>query len=223
MFKVFVMILSLFLFHLQGQNYTLKESLQKAEVGDYIVYDTARFYTMLYVKSFKNDLVTLEEVSVAVDCINSMKTGSQPFDFVSWLKKGAYNASSWITYTFDLDKGKILHTFSCTKKTNQSPNTLLATLLNLSCTKAPSRKMTKKGALWNPPLPFNGSLLKKDTEEWKALWPNDGSLLAGSHLTLFTAEPPLLSLPYWIELQKDQRRVLLRAFASGNLASQNHK
>ncbi|MEI6531255.1 MAG: hypothetical protein WCN87_00340, partial [Chlamydiota bacterium] len=155
MFKVFVMILALFLIPLQGQNYTLKESLQKAKTGDYIVYDAARFYTMLYVKSFKNELITLEEVSVAVDCINSMKTGSQPFDFVSWLKKGAYNASSWLTYTCDLEKGKILQTFSSTKKTSQAPSPLLATLLNLSCTKAACRKTTKQGALWNPPLPLN--------------------------------------------------------------------
>lgn len=216
MFKVFAIILSFLLFPLQGQNYVLKESLQKAETGDYMVYETARFYTILYVTSKQDALITLEEISVAVDCINTLQGCKEPFDFVSFVKKGALNASAWMTYHCDLAKGSVLKTFSHTRKSEQAPSPLLATLINLPCTKPTTRKMTKKGTPWNPPLHFQGKAYHEVTEEWTGTWPQDGSPLAGAHLSLFTAKPPLLPLPYWIELQKDQRRVLLRSVASGH-------
>lgn len=215
MFKVFLTILVLLLFPLQGQNYCLRESLEKAESGNYVVYEQARFYTLLYIKERQQNFIIIDEVSVAAACIESMKRGSQPFDFVQWLKGGSLNSSAWITYSADLTTGLLLKTYSHVRKTEQSPNPILSTLMNLSCEKATLRKMAKNGTFWNPPLPFEGGILHNDTSAWRAKWPSDASPLSGADLIIYTAEPPLLPLPYWIEIDKEQKRILLRAIASG--------
>lgn len=218
MFKVVALILSLLFIPLQGQNYCLKESLERVETGDYIVYEASRFYTLVYVKSKQPPLMTFEEVSIATDCVASMKQGNGAFDFPEWLKEGALNSSSWVTYTFDFNKGTILRSYSHSRKSQQAPSPLLSTLLNLSCKPSVTRKMTRKGTPWNPPLLFNGEKRAETTAQWSGCWPSDGSPLAAAALTLFTAEAPLLPLPYWIELHKDQKRILLRAIASGKKA-----
>lgn len=215
MFKVFLTILVLLLFPLQGQNYCLRQSLEKAESGNYVVYEQARFYTLLYVKERKPNVIIIDETSVAADCIESMKRGSKAFDFVQWLKEGALNSSSWITYSVDLTTGTLLKSYSHVRKTQQAPSPLLSTLINLPCEKAVPRKMTKSGTAWNPPLPLDGRTLHEETSAWMAKWPADCSPLAGAMLLIYTAEPPLLPLPYWIEIEKDQKRLLLRAIASG--------
>jgi hypothetical protein len=204
MFKAFFSILVFFLFPLQG--FSLRESLEKAHTGDFIVYEASRLYTFIRVRAKKDHFIVFDEIVISTDCLKSLQKS-----FPEWFKEGALNHASWMIYEVDLKKAQILKSYSRTKQTSEEAKDgcFLSKLLQLSCE-------AKEGS-WSPPLPPN---FEGPSKQWAGLWPHDGSLLSEASVTCFTASLPF---PYWIEIKKDKKRFLMRAVANGQVVNKPTK
>jgi hypothetical protein len=205
---------------------TLKDKFINAQIGDYIVTEQSKNYSLLFVRSITENTIIFEEITAPVKEVASSKT-----NWHDWILARAPSHTSWISYEIDLNKNHLKESFSYTQNGwlyLQDSDYLLAKLLTLSLERVPETERKRIGpapssdesdtrALWNPSLVIEGKKIAKTRSEvWRGKWPDDETLLAGCSIHLyFDANRPNFPFPYWIEIQSSHYALKVRTIDSG--------
>src|SRR5262249_48729082 len=107
----------------------LRQSLQRAQPGDYIVTAQGKNYSLLHIYAKDPEKLTIEEISIP-----SAKVPKHNFSWKNWVMQGASGCTSRVLYTLNSSTG-LMQNFFMQKQGRWyevSPhNNFLPTLLNL--------------------------------------------------------------------------------------------
>lgn len=207
----------------------LRNNLQRAQPGDYIVTAQNKNYTILLVRSKDTDNISIDEITVPSQRVQ------QPISWKNWIEKSAPGNTCWIMYTIHLPTGAIQKTFSFTKNewvTIPQSQNFLSTLLNLQFEKVPDSERKKMGsamsvktdqrALWQPPLIVQGKKISGVTfEEWRTHWPKDGTELSERTIEVYLpkdSDKYPSYFPYWLQISGMVGKAKVRIIDSGSQA-----
>lgn len=195
----------------------IKNKLTSAKVGSYAVIKHHRHCTLIHLQSRESTHLLFEEITIPIHQLPNWEQ-TQQGHWKEWVCQGAPGHTSWILYTFDLEKNAITRCFSITENTyleTKHLNSLLATLFTLDLTPLSQKKQLQKRATqlagqvektapWSPPKYHEGKRCKNPKYEvFQTKWPTDGSPLGGNLLTIyFDRENPSFPFPYWMQLRK---------------------
>ncbi|HSX10728.1 MAG TPA: hypothetical protein VLF94_03305 [Chlamydiales bacterium] len=228
--KNFVFCFVLFASLLFGNDFRLKERLEKAKNGDYIVAEAGKMITLLAVRSSTPNTLILEEISAPV---NNLK--KRPASWGEWVKAKAPGHTSWSMIEIDLQTGQVLECYSFSRSAwvQVSQNeSLIATLLQLPMKAIAEDKRKRIGPppldgqsdfrkLWNPPLIFEGKKVEVGNfDVYETTWPKDGSELANQLVSLYFDKEKRFPLPFWVQVDTAHATAAMRTIDSGkNLPS----
>lgn len=205
----------------------LRDQLQHAVPGDYLVFSIQKTYTLLRVAAKERAHLTLEEVAIP-----EVKIPSKQMNWRHWLSQGAAGHTSWVIFDLDLATGRISQYYSLAKQQwfeITDTDNLLFKVLNLPLTKVPEGARKRIGPaptsgpdlrpLWQPRLIVDGSPIENVSfDAWRARWPRDGSELAGKIIEIYlprdhTRYPAYL--PYWLQVSGTVGKAKIRIVDSG--------
>lgn len=217
---------TLFFLPVLGWGLALKDNLQRAQVGDYLVVSFNKTDTVMLMQHKEDEKLTIEEISIP--------EGNKPraLSWKMWVEKRAPGHISWVHYIIDLRSGKMLHYYSFTKRNwFEIPESdhFLSKLLALSFTKAPLQSCKKIGpkpssgpdlrVFWQPKVFVEGKPVQGIAfEVWKSKWPKDGSPLSGKPIEIYLPKDNQLVpsyFPYWLQVQGAFGKAKLRIIDSG--------
>lgn len=190
----------------------LRDNLQRARPGDYIVTAQRKMFTLLHIYSKQDDLLLVEEISVPM-----AKVKREQMAWKNWVMQGAPGHTSWVLYPIKMSRGEMLEAYSLAKngwyKILPSDN-FLSTLLNLRLTLISRDERKKVGPLfasgpegrplWQPRMIVEGKVVQGVTfDAWRTQWPKDGGQLSGKTIEVFTPEQNECYpsyFPYWLQI-----------------------
>ena len=199
---------------------TMREKLQHATPGTYVVFESQKTRSLLHIHSKNDSTMILEEIV----------TSQMRNDWADWIAKGAENHQSWMQYEFDLATGDLLECYSFTHRSwMKLSDHLLTTLMNLPLESVPDSERKRVGPtpphhaidirrLWNPPAAYPGQQFNVHQSHW----PKDDSEIAGKKVELYfdTNDFPL---PHWIEIHgKIDAKIRTIAHGSGLQSPNKH-
>lgn len=221
MIRAFLLTL-LFFFSLQAKELYLKDNLEQAKVGDYVVTSQNRTYTLLLIAAKSEQTIYLEEISIPEGRISH-------HSWREWVEGGAKGSTSWVGYEISPREGKLLECYSFTQQAwceFPGGNSFLTTLLNMRLTPLETkfRRHTRSGdhsrGYWQPRLTVNGEIVPgAQFTAYCAKWPGDGSELAGKQIELYlpAQEGSYPSyLPYWLQVSGAVGKARMRIVDSGS-------
>ena len=204
----------------------LKERLQYARRGDYIVTEANKVITVIAVRSRTDSSVVFEEISVPAEHLKE-----KPESWGQWVKNKAPGHTSWSMIEIDLTSDQLLECYSFSRAAwlqAASQESLLSTLLHLPLEKLDENKRKRIGPppsegevdrrqIWNPPLTMNGQKIKQARfDAYTAEWPQDRSELSGKTVTVYFDEEGKFPLPYWIQVDTPHVTASMRVIDSGS-------
>ncbi len=200
----------------------LKDNLQRANPGDYLVTVQNKTYTLLHIKQIDENLMVIEEISIPTG-----KISIKNFPWKDWVLKGAPQHTAWVMYRVDLSTGETKDFFSYTRGVwdKTAANNFLSTLLNLPFTKTTMKDRKKVGLIgtgkvWQPKMVVNGQVIENVYfDAWKTKWPKDQSELSGRLIEIYLpSEKAKYSayFPYWLEISGMVGNAKIRIIDSGN-------
>jgi hypothetical protein len=211
-----------------GESLLLRDNLDQAEAGDYLVLAQGKCYTLFHIFDRSNGQLTIEEVTIPANLASSFAG-----NWRGWLESGAPHNSSWTLFQIDLSSGQMHHFFSFTRNgwfTIPQEENFLQTLLQLPfqpVTLENKRRIGPKpheGApdirpFWTPKMVINGQTVHNQLcESFISRWPSDGSKLAGKTISIFllneSAEFPSY-FPFWMQLKGGIGRAHVRVVDGG--------
>jgi hypothetical protein len=222
----FLLIFSYWMMGLQADSLMLRDNLQQARPGDYLVIAAGKTNSLMHIYAKKDNIVTIEEVVIPeTKCLT-------PFVWKAWLVQGAPGHTSWVMYDIDLKTGEMLRYYSFTKRgwfDIPDADNFLSKLLNLRLTKIPDQLRRKVGAkpfssndrrpLWQPRLVLEGQLIKNvPFNAWKTQWPKDGTDLSGKTIEIYLPYDNQLYpsyFPYWLQINGVIGKAKIRMIDSG--------
>lgn len=202
--------------------FNLKDKLTKGSAGDYVITEQAGTYTVLLIRSLTPRYVILEEIDAPTLNVNADK-----ISWKEWIAADAPGHTAWVSYIIDLEKNKLLESYSHSRTAwlyADDPNNFLPKLLTLSLEKTPHDKRKRVGpppaddetdhrALWIPSIIYEGKKLSKsDITAWSSRWPQDDSIIAGCEVEVYFSQFPF---PYWIEIRSSHYKAAIRTIDSG--------
>lgn len=212
---------------LQGQELVLRNNLQRAQPGDYLVISANKTQTLLHIHGKKNQIVTIEEIA--------LPETKRPttISWKEWVSQGAPGNTSWVMYDIDLQTGKMLRYYSFTKKNwFEIPDTdnFLSKLLNLKFTQIPENSRKRIGpkiksgpemrAIWQPRMIVDGQAMKGVLfDAWRTKWPSDGSDLSGKTIEAYLPRDSQrypAYFPYWLQINGAIGKAKIRIIDSGS-------
>lgn len=191
-------------------SFCLKEKIPQAKLGDYIVTESQKNYSLLFIRNIESDILHLEEISIPTNQIKTFKNKWQ-----EWMQKGAPGHTAWVVYSIDLKQNKLISCYSFDRRNLVTlEDSFLTQLLSLPLVRQPQNERKKIGppplsgeldrrASWAPPIVWEGKKLEKPSVDVQITeWPDDGSQLAKCHIELYfdTTRPQFL-FPCWIEIK----------------------
>ncbi|OGN63666.1 MAG: hypothetical protein A3E80_02745 [Chlamydiae bacterium RIFCSPHIGHO2_12_FULL_49_9] len=203
----------------------LKERLEKAKTGDYIVAEAGKMVTVLAIRSKNGKSVVFEEISAP--CQNLKK---HPASWADWVKARAPGHSSWSMIEIDLQTGDIVECYSFSKAAwvqLSRQESLFSTLLQLSLKPIPTDKLRRIGPppqdgeadhrkIWAPPLVYEGKKIDNARfEAFETLWPEDSSELSNKTVSLYFDKDSRSPLPFWIQVETAHATAALRVIDAG--------
>lgn len=230
---IFVLLASLFLSFTSYSNtnqLVLRDNLQKAKAGDYIVVARNKNFTVLLIADHQSNRLVFEEITVPVNQIPS-----QIASWKNWVENGAPGNTCWIRYDIDLKSGQMNGLFSYSTGNWYDTTTAdnwLTTLLNLQFYRVPDRERKKTGAhatinnpaYWQPKMIFEGQQLDGvNFDAWKTRWPKDSTDLSNKVVEIYLPQdndrfPSYF--PYWLQISGLVGKAKVRVIDSGrDLAS----
>lgn len=225
-FIVFIFLLLSF-FHCPLEALSLKQNIQHARKGDFIVTSQNKNYSLFHIYDKTPSSLTIEEVTVPSSRIKL------PFSWREWIKNGAPHHTSWILYSIDLATGNIKESFSVSQNgwlNFGSNESFLPTLFNLELIPVPTNQLRKVGPppandsidrrpFWQPQLIVDGRVIKGVSfKAWRAQWPKDNSELSGKFVEIYLPEESEKYpsyLPYWLQVKGLLGRASLHIIDSG--------
>lgn len=207
----------------------LRNSLKKAQKGDYIVTVISKAYTLFHIYDKKEDILTIEEITVPLN-----KIPRQNFSWKEWVRNRAPGQTNWMLYNIRLSTGQILDCYSVSKRgwyNIAQWDNFLPTLLNLHLTKIPLNERKKVGPppsegspdqrkIWEPQMILNGKAIPHvKFEAWTTFWPKDGGELSGKRIEVYLPEESEKYpsyFPYWLQIKGAVGAATLRIVDSGS-------
>lgn len=230
---MYYILLFVFLFcgHLEGA-LSLRDNLQKAQPGDFIVTSQNKNYTLIHIYSKQGEFLTLEEITIPA------RFASQSFAWRDWLRQGAPYNTSWVLHTMHLPTGRLQHSYSVSQKawldTTQG-NNFLAQLMNLQLFQIPDKERKRVGIanlsgpidrrpFWQPKMIVDNQTLPDVAfSAWRGRWPKDGSPISNKFIEIYLPEDGQYPnyLPYWLQVRgMSGSKVTVHVIDSGrNMAS----
>ena len=208
-----------------GAEFRLKERLEKAKSGDYIVTEANKMITLLAIRSNSPNTLILEEISAPVN--NLKKT---PHLLGRMGQGQGPGHTSWSMVEIDLQTGQVLECYSFSRSAwiqisqNES---LIATLLHLPMKSLSPDKRRRIGPppmagepdvrkVWNPPFIFEGQKVENvHFDVFETTWPKDGTELANQDVSLYFDKEKQFPLPFWIQVETSHATAALRTIDSG--------
>ncbi len=219
-------ILSIVALPLQSETpKTMKSYLQKAQPGDYVVAKMHKTITLLRIHSIDHQTVSLEEISAPLGNLKPY-----PVSWHEWIQDQAPGHTSWSILKIDFSSGEILSCYSVPKRSWIKINTqesLFATLLNLPLNKIKDHLLRKIGPppsfdeqdtrpTWKPPFIFEGKQVAHPVfDVFETTWPDDGSELKNTPLTLYFDQTQQISMPIWIQFNTSHASIHIQVIDSG--------
>ncbi len=207
----------------------LRDNLNKAKKGDYIVTSQSKSFTLLHIYDKQDNNLTIEEISVP-----SNKLCLQEGSWKQWIGFGAPNHTSWVMFSIDLPTGQIKKFFTFSQERwhemSQADN-FLSTLLNLRLEKIPLDDRKRVGHIpndgrpdrrshWQPRMTFEGKTYNDVSfDAWRTRWPKDNSELSGRVIEIYTPEDNDLYpayFPYWLQISGIIGKAKVRIIDSGS-------
>lgn len=206
----------------------LKDNLQRAQPGDYIVTAQNKTYTVLHIFAKENQNLIIEEITVPVTQIQS-----DPFSWKNWVENNAPGHTSWVIYKLDLNNAEMDQYFSFTKNSwfeMHRADNFLSTLLNLKLAKIPKGELKKIGPSpmsgfpdmrkpWQPKMVLDGRVVDGvKFAAYRTQWPEDGTELSNKTIEVYVPEeneryPSYF--PYWLQISGMVGKAKVRIIDSG--------
>ena len=210
--------------------FLLRNNLQRAQPGDYIVTSQSKNYTLMVIQSKKDETLNIEEITIP-----SARITDKSFSWKQWIEAGAPGNTCRVLYPIHLSTGVIQQVYSYTKKEWHSvpeSQNFLSTLLSLQFNPVKQSDRKKIGppplpgtpdhrSIWQPPLIVDGKTLKGITfEAWTTQWPNDGSEVAGKLVEIYLpkeSDKYPSYFPYWLQVGGLLGKAKVRIVDSGHI------
>jgi hypothetical protein len=208
-----------------GAEFRLKERLEKAKVGDYIVTEANKMVSILTIRSITPKTLIFEEISAP-----SQNLKKRPDSWPEWIKAKAPGHSSWSMVEVDLENGQVIECYSFSRSAwiqLSQKESLFATLINLPMQSISPDKRRKIGPppmqgeadhrkAWNPPLISEGQKLEDAKfDVYETTWPEDGSELSNKEVSLYFDKEKRFPLPFWVQVETSHATAALRTIDSG--------
>jgi hypothetical protein len=212
---------------LHAEELILRNNLQRAQPGDYIVISANKTQTLLLIYAKRNPILTIEEIAVPEN------RRSPNVSWKEWVSQGAPGNTSWVRYDIDLQTGQMMRYYSFTKKNwfeIPDADNFLSKLLNLKFTQIPdsARKRigpkTRSGPemrpLWQPRMVVEGQTINGVVfDAWRTRWPRDGGDLSGKAIEVFLPRDSQrypAYFPYWLQISGVIGKAKIRIIDSGS-------
>ncbi len=208
-----------------GAPFRLKERVEKAKPGDYLVTETGKTTTLLCIRKTSSSTLVIEEISAPSQSLKNRLSS-----WGEWVKAGAPGHTSWSMIEIDPQLGQILECFSFSRsawiQVSEKEN-LIATLLYLPMKKIPQEQMKKIGPppmdgepdfrkIWTPPLVYEGKKIDAiKFDAYETVWPEDGSELSGKQISLYFDQENQLPLPFWIQVETSHATAAIKTVDAG--------
>ncbi|HEX2579655.1 MAG TPA: hypothetical protein VHK67_04545 [Rhabdochlamydiaceae bacterium] len=201
--------------------FSLKDKIVKGNPGDYMVTEQMGTYTILFIRSVSPTHILLEEIDAP-----RLNLEPSPASWKEWIFAEAPGHTAWVSFLIDLEKNKLLETYSHSRSAwlyAEDPNNFLSRLMMLSLEQTPTDKRKRIGpppsgdedhrALWMPSVIFEGKKMEKPSiTAWMTKWPFDNSIIAGCEIELYFSG---FAFPYWIEIKSPHYKAAIRTIDSG--------
>jgi hypothetical protein len=228
MVRYYFLILSFvccFFFGLQADQLSLKDNLQRAIPGDFLVIAANKTITFLHIYEKHNGILIVEEIAVP--------DGRKPskMSWREWMQQEAPGNTSWVMYEIDLATGKMLRYYSFTKKgwfEIAEADNFLSKMLNLRLSPLPDKDRKKVGTrifasddsrFWQPTLVMEGNIVRGvKFDAWRTRWPKDNSELSGKVIELYLPQDNQMYpsyFPYWLQINGVVGKARVRIIDSG--------
>jgi len=216
-----------------GAEFRLKERLEKAKSGDYIVTEANKMVTVLAIRSITPTSLILEEISAPVQNLKKM-----PASWTEWIKAKAPGHTSWSMIEIDLQTGAVLECYSFSRSAwiqLAQKESLFATLIQLPLQPIGLDKQKRIGPppmageadvrkIWAPPLISEGQKIENvKFDVFETTWPQDGTELAGKEVSLYFDQEKKFPFPFWIQVQTAHATAALRTIDSGKKFASIHR
>lgn len=214
-------------FCLQAEELILRNNLQRAQPGDYIVISANKTQTLFLIYAKRNPILTIEEIAVPES------KRSPNISWKEWISQGAPGNTSWVRYDIDLQTGQMLRYYSFTKRNwfeIPDADNFLSKLLNLKFTHIPDSARKRIGPksssgpemrpLWQPRMIIEGQPIRGVTfDAWRTRWPRDGSDLSGKAIEVYLpcdSQRYPAYFPYWLQINGAIGKAKIRIIDSGS-------
>ncbi|WP_195155526.1 hypothetical protein [Candidatus Protochlamydia phocaeensis] len=210
-----------------NETLVLRDNLQRAEPGDYLVISSNKTDTLMHIYAKQDNVITIEEIAVP--------DGEKPnkLSWKDWVTQNAPGNTSWVMYDIDLRTGQMISYYSFTKRgwyEIPDADNFLSKLLNLRLTKIPLKARKKVGPkptsgpdfrpLWQPRMIVDGKTLKDvQFDGWTTKWPRDSSDLSGKTIEVYLPQESQRYpsyFPYWLQINGAVGKAKIRVIDSGN-------
>jgi hypothetical protein len=212
---------------LQAEELFLRDNLQRAQPGDYIVISSNKTQTLMHIYAKQNQVLTIEEIAVPES------KRSSDLGWKEWVRQGAPGNTSWVMFDIDLRTGQMLRYYSFTKKNwfeIPEADNLLSKLLNLKFVKIPDDARKRVGPkptsgpdlrpLWQPRMTVEGKPVQGvPFDAWRTKWPRDGSDLSGKTIEVYLPRDSQrypAYFPYWLQINGVIGKAKIRIIDSGS-------
>lgn len=205
---------------------SLKEKMDRAQPGDYIVLQQDKNFAVLFLRSIEQNSVQLEEISTA------QNPRAQNMTWKEWVHNGAPGASGWLIYEIDTQNFRVAECYAPSQRQwvfIDASAQFLPQLLGLNLRKIPLHERRKIGPgpkdgesdnrkIWNPKIFCEGALSKSNSASaFHSEWPKDGSRLAGCTVELYFDDArPSFPFPIWFEVSNGHYTFKMQAADSGS-------
>jgi hypothetical protein len=203
----------------------MRERLQGAKNGDYIVTEMNKMVSLLVVRSLSPQSLILEEISAPTSSLNP-----RPTSWSEWVKNRAPGHTSWSMMEFDLVNQQLTECYSFSRATwiqlTEREN-ILSTLLKLPFTPVPLAHQRRIGPpplsgetdhrkIWKPPFILERTLLQDhEFDVYSSVWPRDGTELGGTNIFLYFDHARLSPFPVWLQIETGHAGVPLQVIDAG--------
>lgn len=212
----------------------LRDNLQRAQQGDFIVTAQGKNYSLLHIYAKTDQNLTIEEISIPAS-----KLPKSNFSWVAWAANPV-GYSSWVIYTIDLNSGNFVNFYSYTRGRwyeMSPPDNFLSMLLNVRFDFIPPDQRRRIGVTlrtgiqdkrpyWEPRMIVNGQNIEGVRfDAWRTTWPKDGSELAGKNVEIYLPEEGLnypAYFPYWLQISGLVGSAKIRIVDSGTGLTSSH-
>lgn len=202
--------------------FSLQDHIKQGHNGDYVVFEQGGMVALLMIREHRDTQWVLEEIAAPLYRLKELEGG-----WKGWVLSGAPGHTSWVSYTMDLSRGRLVQCYSYGERAwldipqeHHLLSRLLALPLRATARGArrrvgpePSEGEDDRRALWKPQVVVEGHEDRTSSvTAWSARWPKENGLMSECDIEIYLSTP---TFPVWVEVRNPHYRVCLKALDSG--------